>query len=340
MKKVAQLLILLVLVILILPFFLPKKMDLLLEREFNANAGVLFENFNNLNEFSKWEPWSAEFPEAIKEFSAPYRGKNAGYKWTFLSKHNQTIISESNPFKNIQYLVEGYGFGGGKSIMTVDFMSENEEKTKVKWRVISDDMNYFSRYYIYFSKEKLLQKLNLGFDRLETLLASDIITPKQSQSLSPGIIKKEAFEGLKLVAVLNSTSLEKEEIETATEESFGMIYSYLVDYLKFPPTSIAHPINYFESINIARKTAKFYSGFPLNESIKLDESMQLISIPAVEALVCIHKGSQKDIEQTLMKMKNYATENNLKIKNTYWEEYMGYTGEKSNNFIKLYIPIQ
>src|SRR5690606_39995970 len=69
-------LILIVLAILIIPFFLPKSIDVSIEKEFNISSKILFENFNNLNEFSKWEPWSAEFPDAAKEFFAPYQGKN------------------------------------------------------------------------------------------------------------------------------------------------------------------------------------------------------------------------------------------------------------------------
>jgi len=334
MRKVAQLLILIVLAILIIPFFLPKSIDVSIEKEFNISSKILFENFNNLNEFSKWEPWSAEFPDAAKEFFAPYQGKNAGYNWFSESKYGKIIISHSTPSQHIEFVVKGNDLGE-ESRMTVDFQEENKGKTKVKWSVFSDEMSYFSRYYIYFTKEKLITKLNEGFERLEMSFEPKVITPESSRPSAK--IIKEHFDGLKLVAVLNSTSLDNEEIKTATEESFGFIYSYLVDYLKLPSASVSNPVNYVESVNLALKRTKFYSGYPLSESIQLDEKMQLISIPASDVLVSIHEGKQEDISQTLNKMKDYAKENNLKLKNIHWEEYVG---GKETKRIKIYIPIR
>lgn len=73
------------------------------------------------------------------------------------------------------------------------------------------------------------------------------------------MIGTEQFEGQKLISVLNETTFDESEIITATEESFGLIHSYLVDFLKISKADIGNPVSYFDYIDTATKEAKFHS---------------------------------------------------------------------------------
>ena len=342
MRRLAQLLILIVLAVLLIPMFLPNQIDAIAEKEFDVPAGIIFEDFNNLNEFSKWEPWTSNDSLAEKEFYSPYRGKGAGYKWTSSNNSGEITILKSEANQWIEYKMVGYNLGE-KSKMKVEFSPVTKSKTLVKWSISSEKLDYFSRYYTYFTSEKLNDKLEEGLMTLENSLKTASLTPEQAQSLQPEVITKESFEGLKLLVVQNTASLDEDEINTATEESFGLIYSYLVDFIKVSPNELNNPITYFEFIDTARKETKFYCGYPLTESINPGEGMQLFSIPASEALVCIHKGDYSTLSSTLSKMKEYAKLNKLKLGNPYWEEYLNdpeTVKNKSELLTKIYIPIK
>lgn len=341
MRRFTQFLILLVLVILILPLFLPDKLDTEVEREFDFPAGIIFEEFNNLKEFSEWDPWSSRDSLAQQDFFAPYRGMGAGYKWSSADSNGEITITKSDHNKHIEYALEGLNLGE-ESQMSVDFF-ENSGKTKVKWKISSSELGYFSRYYSYFTSKKLTKKLQNGLNVLEENLKTSALTPEQAHSLSPGMIRTELFEGQKLITVMNETSLDSEEITTAMEESFGLLFSYLTDFLKLSPTKIGEPVSYYEYLDTAAGKAKFYCGYPLTESVKMGEGMQLMSLPAAETLVCIHKGSYEKLPETLSKMKEYAKKNNLKLTNSYWEEYQNdpeSTQNPADLLTKIYIPVQ
>lgn len=342
MRRVAQVLILIVLIVLIIPVFLPNQIQAEAEREFDFPAGIIFEDFNNFNEFAKWDPWTSDDSNIEKEFFSPYRGKGAGYKWSSSEDYGDLTISKSEPNKYVEYKMKGFNLGE-HSDMKVEFKSQSPKKTMVKWTISSDKIDYFSRYYTYFTSEKLNDKLEQGLKNLQRELKTSSLTPEQAQSLGPDEIMKENFDGLKLIVVENFASLDEEEIKTATEESFGLIYSYMVDFLKVSPSKVNKPVSYYEYIDTAKKETKFYCGYPLNESVKPGEGMELFSIPAGETLVCIHKGSYSTLSKTLKLMREKAKKEKLKLGNSYWEEYLNDPETVKNEkelLTKIYIPIK
>lgn len=342
MRRVAQILILVVIAILTLPMFLPDKIESIVEREFEILPGMIFEDFNNLNEFFKWEPWTYNDSTATKELFYPYRGESAGYQWSSSQGNGELTIIKSEPNRIIEYDLEGFNLGKN-SFMNVEFEAIDSTKTNVRWNVTTEKVNYFSRYYTYFTEKKIQEKLESGLDNLANLLETASLTPEQAQALRPGIIMKEDFEGRKMITIQNKTSLEKAEMKTATEESFGQIYSYLVDFIKINPSEIGKPITYFDAIDKAADSAEFYCGYPITESVDLEDGMELFALDAGETLVCIHKGRYDDLEETIEQMKAYAKENNLKLSSSYWEEYLmdEDTDKESEDLqIKIYFPIK
>ena len=342
MRRIAQILILLILAILIIPIFLPKKITATAEKEISKPVEVVFEEFTNLNEYSKWNPWTSQDSLAKIEISMPYRGEGAGFKWSTENLEGDMIISKANPNSKIQYELTGFELGGN-SIMTAEFQPQNENKTKVKWQIESEEMGYFNRYFIYFKSKSLSEKLMEGLNNLESFLKDIVLTEAQAGDLKAGEIRIVKFEGLKLITVQNDTSLESDEMTTATEESFGLLFSYLTDYLKVPQSQIGYPVSYYTLVDSIGNRAKFRCGYPITESVQTGEGMELMSLPATETLVALHKGSYKSLHLTMGKMKNYASQNKLNLTTNYWEEYLNDPEVIKNEnelLTKIYIPIK
>lgn len=342
MRRIAQILILAFVAILVIPIFLPDKVEATVERSFEAPASVIFESFNNLNKFSKWESWASPDSLSVQEFFSPYKGKGAGYQWQ--SNNDKGILTITESIKNlkIHYRIEGFGLGKD-SEMTIELVQTDSVNTMIKWNIVSKEINYFSRYYSYFTSDNLKRKMNEGLNRLEKFLKNPPITEKQTESLQPNIISIEQFEGQKLISVLNETTLDNEEIVTAIEESLGLIYSYLTDFLKFSRNEIGNPIVYYDFIDTSAKKAKFHIGYPIDESVKIGEGMEVILIPASKALIYTHRGSYSTIEQSISQMNAYAKTKNLKIEKSFWEEFLNKPKEIKNQkklLTKIYIPVK
>lgn len=196
MKRIAQILILILIAVFIIPFFLPKKIYVSIERSFKVQKGIIFEDFNNLNKFSKWDPWTYRDSSATKEFFSPYRGEGAGYRWETKRKNGTITIIKSQQHQQIEYKLEGFDLGN-KSHMNVFFEPIDSLTTNVKWEISTEKLNYFSRYFAYFTSKNISDKLENGFDNLEKYTKTAILTAEQAQALKPGEIKIENFEGKK-----------------------------------------------------------------------------------------------------------------------------------------------
>jgi effector-binding domain-containing protein len=343
MKRIAQLLILLIIALLLIPIFLSRKIEAKVEREIDMPIGAVFNEFNNLNKFSKWENLTEADSLDKKEFYAPYQGQGAGYKWSkdTIVKGEFTII-KSTPDKLVEFEVEGFKLGK-KSLMKAEFEAISPQKTKVIWSIDSDEIGYFSRYFSYFTTKNLNEKMTAGLEKLATQIKNEVLTSAEAGELKSGETRLEQFEGQKLIVVVNLTSLDQEEIKTATEESFGLLFSYLTDHLKIKQSELSNPISFYDYYDEGLKKAKFRCGYGIKESVKLGEGMELYSIPASETLVHLHKGSYALISESIQKMKNYAKEKKLVLGNSYWEEYLNDPEIVKNDaelLTKIYIPIK
>lgn len=342
MRRTAQLLILVLLAIFLVPILLPKTIETTVERSLSIEAASIYEDFNNLNKLSKWEAWTQQDSTAKREFYSPYRGVGAGYKWEYEGESGELTIKKVKVNEWIEYAVEGFSLGKNGN-MKVEFSPIDSIQTNVKWTFSSEPVNYFSRYFTYFSEKKLTEKMNQSLDNLTYNRENTQSTLVQNDDALSDEVRLEQFEGMKLIAVQNKTSLEAAEFETAKEESFGLIYSYLVDYIKLDANEIGHPITFVESTDSSAKQMTFYCGYPIKKSIPLDEEMELVYLEAGDALVCIHKGSEKTIPTSLAKMKKYAQMNQYVLGSNYWLEYLNETqtqGNPDNLWTKIYLPIK
>lgn len=343
MRRIAQLLILVLIAIAVVPIFLPKQIETNVERTLDASTVLIFENFNNLNKFSEWDPWTQSDSLAQKEFYSPYRGAGAGYRWELNGEVREVTIKKTEKNKWLTYVVDGYGVGGNGE-MNVELATIDSLKTQVKWSFESKGGGYFSRYFNYFTQKKLIDTMNKGLDQLESILSSPIVAVPdlQDDGLFEGV-RVEQFDGRKLVAVLNKTSLDKEEFETAKDESFGLLYSYLIDHVKLQADEIARPVIFIESMDTSGKQLIFYCGYPIRTSIPLDESMELVFLEASQVLVSIHRGSELEFQSTLRKMKDFARSQNLTEGKNYWLEYLNGVESVDNGqelLTKIYLPIR
>lgn len=319
MKIFTRILLLIILVVLLVPIFLPNRIITVYEKDFDYSTQTLFEEFNNLKNFSEWDAWGNQDSTIHKEYFAPYRGVGAGYTWKLNEKKNgEIIIEQVQKNQKIESKLNGFGFGNDAK-MIVEFARIDEGKTKIKWTVEGEPLNYFSRYFAYMNSSKVEAKLEESLNNLETKLQNRKKSTLAKDSKNP--IEMLDFEGMKLIVIPNETSLDYNEINTAREESFGLLFSYLTDFLKVNQKDLGQPITYYEFVNTSSKKAKFNCGYHIGESVKLEDGMKLISVPAGKTLSILHKGSYENLQESLNILRKYAKENNLKTNNIYWEVY-------------------
>lgn len=341
MRRISQLLALIVIAGFIIPLFLPNRIEAEAESIVPLPVALVYEEFINLNEFSQWEPWGANDTLAEKEFYSPYRGEGAGYVLSSSAYSGEFDIVKTKKEAYVEFDLTGLGLGK-QSHMTVELSAYSPDSTRVVWKVDSKKISYFSRYFSYFTSHKLEELLLSGLANLESKLISSPLSEDQLSILNEGMISAEGFEGRKVLAVENTATSDTEEIETAVNESLGYIRSYLKDFLKIPEEEVGRPVIYFESVDPAAKEIKFYCGYTLSGSAVPDEGMVLKSIAAGENLAGIFNGSYDEAMQMKEKIQSYAKENDFRLQKEYWIELPKnfVPGESTDALSILHIPIK
>lgn len=126
----------LLLLLVIVSFFLPSKVNVTRSATINAPADRIFTEVNDFKNWPKWMPWSEKDPTMKFTYDATTAGKGAGYCWKSEAQGNGCMkIAESVANSSIQTEID---FGDrGTSLGSWKFEPEGSQ-TKVTWGMEAD----------------------------------------------------------------------------------------------------------------------------------------------------------------------------------------------------------
>ncbi len=143
-KKILLILVALLAVMLIIPFFKSPKFHVERSREIAAPAAVVFEYFNNHKKFNEWNPFMKMDPQAKVTYTGPEAGVGAVSSWVGdKTGDGSATITESKPGELVRERMDWKKPMEGVS--TVDFTFKPQgDKTLVTWAMYGDS-NYVGK---------------------------------------------------------------------------------------------------------------------------------------------------------------------------------------------------
>ncbi len=140
-------LLVIVVIIGLIGFFLPKNVSVDRSIAINAEPAVVYNLVNDLKTYDEWMPWNKRDPQMTKEFGPKTVGEGAWYKWNSKDKNVGTgklTIVESVPSQKVTTSLEFAGYDpteGGWD------MKPNGNGTEVRWFMNTNmGNNPFSRW--------------------------------------------------------------------------------------------------------------------------------------------------------------------------------------------------
>ncbi len=135
----------LVLLILIIPIFLPSRFSMSRSIEINASADVIFSKLTDLNEYVKWNP----FPEGDPTNQESVTGTGVGSYLTWKGEktgEGKMMISNIEPNKKIDIEMEFYKPFPGQGNVQWLLNSKSDSATEMTW-TFEESHSYFKRYF-------------------------------------------------------------------------------------------------------------------------------------------------------------------------------------------------
>lgn len=157
----------LAILLVLIGFALPAKLEVSKRVEIHASASAVFEEINNLERWEQWQYWNTLDPDMKITYGEKREGTGASYSWTGPELGEGTLtITESIPEKSIAISMD---FGGtpANAFYSLEAVDEN---TTLTFNFSNDvGVNPIGRWINIFIKGEIEKSFDYAGDKIKTI---------------------------------------------------------------------------------------------------------------------------------------------------------------------------
>lgn len=325
LKTIGRIILVIVIIALVVPYFLPDSASTSDELQINATPQVIFRQVNNYNNWKAWSPFEAD-PTMVDTFSGPEQGVGATRAWVGddAGTGSMTIL-ESDSYKYISNNLE-FGPDGGGGVGAWNF-NVTEEGTMVVWSIRITKLGYFKRWFGLLMNFTIKPMMTEGLNSLKEL------TEAMPEPLK---VKKIILDPQPTMVVFDSTTMDG--MQAMFERSYGTLMSYM-GQKQIPITGEQFAVYHNWDPN---GYIKISAGIPVDKERKGNGTVTYFELPGGEAVFAKHIGGY-DTGPTHYAIDAYIKDFNIETLDFIWEKYLynPMTDTDSTKWVTfIYYPIK
>lgn len=330
LKKIVIVLAVLFGLYILISLFLPSKVRVERSILINTPPAVVFPQVNNFHNWQSWSYWDNIDPAMKSTYEGPESGKGAKHIWESEHKsvgHGNMTITESKPDKEIltdlEFEAHGISHGGwtfkdsaGGCFVTI---------------YMEMDMGFLGR------PMGLMMDKMLGSDFEKTLEG----LKKHCESLPAVPAVTAVIEPTTTNEQLLATYKTTTNIKTISED-IGASYMKIGEFMKKNKAEIAGPVLAIYH-SFAPEKIEMECAIPISKELKGDGTVNVIKMPAGNAIVAHYYGSYMETGPTHEAIIKYTKDNNRKISGSPWEVYVtdpGIEKDTAKWLTEIYYPVE
>lgn len=341
MKQINIFLIGLVLLFVLFPFFLSKKVDEKLTYEIEAPIGLVYDEFLDLRKFSKWEQFTGQDSTVVKSFSNEEAEKEfTEWKSTKSDIGNgKIIIDDFEMNKSIEYVLQYQGWEE-KDNLKIEFEQKASGNTLLNIHYVSQDVPYFYRYFLFFKSP--LTKVEQSIENFNEMVKVRLDKERKEGKLNYGEFRLVKLNRQVLMAIKKTSTLDDKDAMDKTDEAFETIYESLVNEENTYDFDLGFPTVYTTQNDLEKNKKTLFAGINYIEGINFQKGMQRVIVPEGEYLLTLHQGSRSKRKHTIQLMKDYAKSKKINLDDRELEVFLNDPKETDSLQLKtrIYIPIK
>ena len=340
MKQINIFLIVLIILFVLFPFFLPNRVDEKLTYEVEAPIGMVYDEFLDLRKFSKWEVFTGQDSTILKTFSPEDTEKEFAEWKSEKSDIGNGKISVDNfeMNKSIDYLFKYEGWEE-KDQMNIDFEQTESGNTKLTVHYYSQEIPFFYRYYLFFNSP--IKKVEESIENFNTLIKVRLDKDRKEGILNYGEFRLVKLNRQILMAIKKTSTLDDNDAMDKVDDAFEVIYKSLINEEDSYDFDLGFPTVYTTEMNQEKNKRTLFAGINFVEGIALQKNIQRVIVPEGDYLLTLHQGSRNKRKQTIQLMHNYAKSKKIKLAEKELEVFLNDPKETDSLHLKtrIYIPI-
>lgn len=309
-KKILLGLLGLLILLVIVGFFLPGKLEVSKSITVNAPAEYAFEEIDGLENWGKWSYWNQLDTTMKINYGEKRRGAGAFYTWNSTDMGEGKIsITESVPFSSIKADLDFMENGTAKA--WYDFEPDGEG-TKVTMNFASEfGMNPITRWFSVLVMESEMQKaFDHNLNRIKELAEAK---PKFTVSMTMEEVAPISYVSL-------STTMSPQDMK-AVETQMGKMYTELYGALAKARVEPAGPA-FALYPSYSEESMEMVCAVPVPANAKLPAKYKIMTTEGGKAVKAVHQGNYDGLEETHTQLNQYLEYKNLEVVGAPWEVYV------------------
>lgn len=320
--------------------FVAENQKFTIQKEVNYPIDKVFPQFNNLQNFVRWNSVFGENNPTIFQFFTPYEGK--GSAMSFKDKKDSDFFGEifirySNPGRTLKYQL----FEGEERtpyLIDVKFIPSGE-KTKIIWYINTPKQTLLKRSLNLISEEFWEDNIAKSVKKLELILANKIDKDNQRETIKYDSLFVEKQDNQLLLGINVSTKNVKDGLFKNIVINHNKVFNYIKIDLGKREDEYGEPVLITDADNYKDKEVSYFYGIPLSKKMGIsDNNFSFRTVNASTNYVLFYQGSYanriKSIQQLLQKAKR-DTMRVGDLQQTFLEE----PEDDSKVLLKLSLPV-
>ena len=307
-KKILFILAGLIVLLVLIGFVLPAKLEISKSVTIQAAAPAVFEEINNLERWEKWQYWNTLDPDMKITYDEKKEGAGASYSWTSSKMGDGSLsITESIPDKSIAIeMVFSENPASGFYSLEPD-----GENTKLNFNFLNDaGMNPIGHWMNVFMKSEIEKSFDYAGEKIKGIAEAK---PKFTYVFTEENVPAVSYVGL-------TTTMSPKD-PAAVSAQAGKMFTELDNMLKKAKVAITgSPFCLYPKYT--EESMDMVCAFPVAPDAKVPAKYKVMQTEGGLAVKGVHLGSYDNLQAIHNEIATYIKYKNLTENGTVWEVYV------------------
>ena len=325
---------------LLMYYFVDESKTFTVEKEVNYPVEKVFPQFNNLQNFSRWNAYFSDSKKMALQFYEPYEGPGASMSFTNAQtdRSGEMFVRYVNPNHTLKYQLFETKKGNPYNI-GIKFSPSGTTHTKITWYVQTPRQPLLLRSANFFSEGDFLSNLDASMNHLSGLLSNKMDKDEQLAAIKFDSLMVENTAGQLLLGINVSASNQKQALFKNIILNHNKVYNFVTVDLGKQDDEFGLPMLLTDASNYKDKEVSYFYGLPLPRRVGISDNNFLFrSVNPSKSFVIYYKGKYegrvKAVQQLLQKAKK-DTLRNGELQQTFLEA----PSDGKDVAIKLALPV-
>ncbi len=296
-------------------FFADESKSFTVVKEVDYPLEKVFPQFNNFQNFTRWNNYFASSKKISIDYYQPYQGKGSAISFTDneRDRYGEMFIRYENPGRTLKYqLFEGKQ--NNPSRIDIKFTPISPTKTRITWFVHTPKQPLLKRSINFWTEDVFGDNLDKSMVNLQNILSNKVERDQELNAIKYDSLMVENQQGELILGINVSTKNTKDALFKNIILNHNKVYNFVTMDLGKKDDEFGLPVLITNPGNFKDKEVSYFYGIPLSKRLGIsDNNFSFRTVNESKAYVIYYKGAYAgrigSIQKLLQKAKKDTMRN-------------------------------